>query len=190
MPYRGLQLPQQSSTARWDGKRWVLVWKLHSLFRKWNTNLSQICQEKMCNDCGWFYVTRWYLCWQSMLHIEPSTTLVSRGQTLFRTEGKGLGHGHRAVCHPTPCSVYQSQCSIQSHDTWSMWLMGRLKISVWVELFDSTSGSSTCFELVFAALSFFSNREETIAGSALLRSTRTALFSWTCQVIFTKPHPP
>jgi len=27
-------------------------------------------------------------------------TLVSHGQTLFRTEGKGLGHGHRATCHP------------------------------------------------------------------------------------------
>ena len=26
--------------------------------------------------------------------------LVSRGQTLFRTEGKGLGFGHRATCHP------------------------------------------------------------------------------------------
>ena len=26
--------------------------------------------------------------------------LVSRGQTLFRTEGKGLGHDHRATCRP------------------------------------------------------------------------------------------
>ena len=47
--------------------------------------------------------------------------------------GKGLGHGHRAVCCPAPWSVYQSQHSIQSHDTWSMWLMGKFKISVWVE---------------------------------------------------------
>jgi len=30
-----------------------------------------------------------------MLH-----TLVSRGQTLFRTAGNGLGHGHRATCRP------------------------------------------------------------------------------------------
>jgi len=47
---------------------------------------------------------------------------VSRGQTLFCTEGKGLGHGHRAVFRPAPWSAYQSQHSIQSHDTWSMWL--------------------------------------------------------------------
>ena len=47
--------------------------------------------------------------------------LVSRGQTLFCTEGKGLGYGHRATCCPTPWSAYQSQHSIQSHDTWSMW---------------------------------------------------------------------
>ena len=26
--------------------------------------------------------------------------LVSRGQTLFRTKGKGLGYGHRATCRP------------------------------------------------------------------------------------------
>ena len=30
-------------------------------------------------------------------------------------------------------SAYQSQHSIQSHDTWSMWLMGKFKISVWIE---------------------------------------------------------
>ena len=30
-------------------------------------------------------------------------------------------------------SAYQSQRSIQSHDTWSMWLTGKFKISVWVE---------------------------------------------------------
>jgi len=30
----------------------------------------------------------------------PGTVLVSRGQTLFRTEGKGLGFGHRATCRP------------------------------------------------------------------------------------------
>ena len=59
--------------------------------------------------------------------------LVSRGQTLFCTEGKGLGHSHRAVCRPAPWSVYQSQHSIQSHDTWSMWLTGKFEISVWVE---------------------------------------------------------
>ena len=28
------------------------------------------------------------------------TTIVSHGQTLFRTKGKGLGHGHRATCRP------------------------------------------------------------------------------------------
>ena len=47
--------------------------------------------------------------------------------------GKGLGHGHRAVCCPAPWSVYQSQHSIQSHETWSMWLTWKFKISVWVE---------------------------------------------------------
>jgi len=59
--------------------------------------------------------------------------LVSRGQTLFRTKGKGLGHGHRTVCCPAPWSAYQSQHSIQSHDTWSVWLTGKFKVSVWVE---------------------------------------------------------
>ena len=33
---------------------------------------------------------------------------------LFLTEGKGLGHGHRAVSRPTPWNVYQSHHSIQS----------------------------------------------------------------------------
>ena len=65
-------------------------------------------------------------------HIHPPT-LVSRGQTLFRTEGKGLGFGHRATCCPALWSVYQSQHSIQSHGTWSMWLTGKFKISVWIE---------------------------------------------------------
>ena len=60
------------------------------------------------------------------LHVE----VVSRGQTLFRTEGKGLGYGHRTVA---PWSAYQSQHSIQSHDTWSMWLTGKFKLLVWVE---------------------------------------------------------
>ena len=59
--------------------------------------------------------------------------LVSHGQTLLRTEGKGLGHGHRAVCRPAPWGAYQSQHSVQSHDSWSMWLTGKFKISVWVE---------------------------------------------------------
>ena len=53
--------------------------------------------------------------------------LVSRGQTLFRTEGKGLGYGHRATCRPAPWSAYQSQHSIQSHDTWSMWLTRKIQ---------------------------------------------------------------
>ena len=60
--------------------------------------------------------------------------IVSRGQTLFRTKGKGLGHGHRATCRPAPWSAYQSQHSIQSHDTWSMWLTGKFKISVWIAI--------------------------------------------------------
>ena len=54
---------------------------------------------------------------------------ISHGQTLFRTEGRGLGHGHRAVCRSTPWSVDQSQCGIQSRDTWT----GKFKISAWVE---------------------------------------------------------
>ena len=49
--------------------------------------------------------------------IRTGVGLVSHGQTLFHTEGKGLGHGDGAVCHPTPWSAYQSQHSIQSHDT-------------------------------------------------------------------------
>ena len=32
--------------------------------------------------------------------VYVSTFVVSCGQTLFRTEGKGLGHGHRATCRP------------------------------------------------------------------------------------------
>jgi len=43
--------------------------------------------------------------------------VVSRGQTLFCIRGKSMGHGRRAVCRPTPWSVYQSQHSIQSRDT-------------------------------------------------------------------------
>jgi len=31
---------------------------------------------------------------------QPWSMTVSCGQTLFHTEGKGLGHGHRATCHP------------------------------------------------------------------------------------------
>ena len=65
--------------------------------------------------------------------MSPSIYLVSRGQTLFRKEGKGLGFGHRATCRPAPWSAYQSQHSIQSHDTWSMWLTGKFKMSVWIE---------------------------------------------------------
>jgi len=42
-------------------------------------------------------------------------------------QGKGLGHGHRAVSRPTPWNVYQSHHSIQSHDTWSMWSMQTFK---------------------------------------------------------------
>ena len=49
--------------------------------------------------------------------IPAYTRVVSRGQTLFRTAGKGLGFGHRATCCPAPWSAYQSQHSIQSHDT-------------------------------------------------------------------------
>jgi len=30
----------------------------------------------------------------------PLPKVVPRGQTLFRTEGKGLGFGHRATCCP------------------------------------------------------------------------------------------
>ena len=41
-------------------------------------------------------------------------SVVSHDQTSFRTEGRGLGHGHRAVCRPTLWSAYQSQRSIQS----------------------------------------------------------------------------
>jgi len=61
------------------------------------------------------------------IHVNHRLKVVSHGQTLFRTEGKGLGHGHRAVCRPTPWSANQSQHSIQSHDTWSMWLTGKFK---------------------------------------------------------------
>ena len=50
-------------------------------------------------------------------HCHLYCGLVSHGQTLFRTEGKGLGFGHRATCRPAPWSAYQSQHSIQSHDT-------------------------------------------------------------------------
>jgi len=69
----------------------------------------------------------------SFTGMSGQSMLVSRGQTLFRTEGKRLGYGHRATCCPNPWSAYQSQHSIQSHDTWSMWLTGKFKISVWIE---------------------------------------------------------
>jgi len=68
-------------------------------------------------------VIMWSCSWSHLI-----SNLVSGGQTLFPTEGKGLGYGHRATCRPTPWSVYQSQHSIQSQDTWSMWLTGKFKI--------------------------------------------------------------
>jgi len=40
---------------------------------------------------------------QTLNLISKSTAMlavVSRGQTLFRTEGKDLGYGHRATCRP------------------------------------------------------------------------------------------
>jgi len=49
--------------------------------------------------------------------------------SLACTEGRGLGHGRRAVCRPALWGVYQSQHGIQSHDTWSMWLMGNFSLS-------------------------------------------------------------
>jgi len=66
-------------------------------------------------------------CWWGNEH---HFSLVSHGQTLFRTEGKGLGLDHRATCRPAPWSAYQSQRSIQSHDTWSMWLTGNSKFQL------------------------------------------------------------
>jgi len=45
-----------------------------------------------------------------------TTELVLHGQTPFHTEGRGLGHGHRAVCWPTLWSAYQSGHSIHLHD--------------------------------------------------------------------------
>ena len=50
-----------------------------------------------------------YLGWPHHGTCQPRLLLVSHGRTPFRLEGKVLGHGHRAVCHPTLCSVYQSQ---------------------------------------------------------------------------------
>jgi len=32
--------------------------------------------------------------------VDAELEIVSRGQTLFRTKGKGLGHGHRTTCRP------------------------------------------------------------------------------------------
>jgi len=47
-----------------------------------------------------------------------------QGKGTVSTEGRGLG----AVGCPAQWSVYQWQHSIQSHDTWSMWLMGKFKL--------------------------------------------------------------
>ena len=43
-----------------------------------------------------------------------SRVLVLCGQTPFCTEGKGLGHGHRAVCHPHR-GVYTNHSAVFSH---------------------------------------------------------------------------
>ena len=54
------------------------------------------------------------------LFVSKTITMDSfAGQTLFRNldRGKGLGCGHRAVCHPSRWSAYQSQRSILSHAT-------------------------------------------------------------------------
>jgi len=49
--------------------------------------------------------------------LNKNNTTADPAQTLFCTEGKGLEHGHGAVCYPELWSVYQSQNSIQSHVT-------------------------------------------------------------------------
>ena len=38
---------------------------------------------------------------------DPAPVVVSRGPTLFHTEGKSRGYGHRATCRPAPWSAYQ-----------------------------------------------------------------------------------
>ena len=62
---------------------------------------------------------------QAVNFIHLSSTIISIGNSIFGLVAlqNELGHGHRAVCRPVPWSVYHSQHSIQSHDTWSMWLM-------------------------------------------------------------------
>jgi len=64
--------------------------------------------------------------------IVASSPLVSRGQTQFRTEGKGLGHSHGAVYHPH-FGVRTNHSTVFSHMTPEVWFTGRFKISVRVE---------------------------------------------------------
>ena len=88
-------------------------------------------EQDMCKQLVRF--AKWIICCIAKSVIVASSPLVSRGQTLFRTEGKGLGHGHGAVYHPALWSAYQSQHSIFRHMTSEVWFTGRFKISVWVE---------------------------------------------------------
>ena len=129
--------------------QWIhfVQWNIYLDFRVSNGHL---CSHQVSittpQDVGWTRVSfeqgmckqlvrfaKWIICCIAKSVIVASSPLVSRGQTLFRTEGKGLGHGHGAVYHPALWSAYQSQHSIFRHMTSEVWFTGRFKISVWVE---------------------------------------------------------
>ena len=121
----------------WKKNRWLVILKF-ALWQDHRAPISQKClgfTQQVTYGYEWESLekSKYMWDWCIPLTVHGTCTLVSRGQTLFRTEGKGLGLGHRATCRTAPWSAYQSQHSIQSHDTWSMWLTGKFKISVWVE---------------------------------------------------------
>ena len=116
------------------------------LYSNWNLNFPINHIVLLQVSCDWILCCDWYALhgvgwgggWEGgwgklvrlCLHLHISwSRLVLRGQTLFPTEGKCLGHGHRAVCCLAPWSAYQSQHSIQSHDTWSMWLTRKFQFA-------------------------------------------------------------
>ena len=63
--------------------------------------------------------------------VHPMKHLVLCGQTLFCTEGKCLGYGHTAVCHPTPWSVYHHStalsCMIPEHEVHVYVINGKIQ---------------------------------------------------------------
>ena len=102
--------------------------------------LFNITMEVECCSFGYLSLCDCCLMFSELIHWHPGPqvcqlchTHIAISVMSFCTEGKGLGSWPYSSLSPTLWSAHHSQCSIQSHDTWSLWLMGRFQIWVWVE---------------------------------------------------------